>query len=201
MDAAGLRGRAAAQMDGAGLRGRRAFGPARGAGRLSALPPSAGVEAVAATRAAQQQSAAQPLAVVAAAAKAPARAAKQVASTSAAPPPLAGLAAVPQPALAAAAAAAALALALGVKRIFDTPSRAYDNNVGTEYDAWTEEGARARGRARRPFAFLFICVLAGAAPAAAGAPCRQTRRPMRRCAGVAGRASIAHATPAASVPP
>jgi len=155
MDAAGLRGRAAAQMDGAGLRGRRAFGPARGAGRLSALPPTAAVEVVAATRAAQQH-AAQPLAMVAAAAKAPARAVKQVASTSVAPAP-AGLAAVPQTALAAAAAAAALALALGVKRIFDTPSRAYDNNVGTEYDAWTEEGARARGRARRPFAFLFPC--------------------------------------------
>lgn len=40
------------------------------------------------------------------------------------------------------------ALALGglavaaflLKKIFDTPSRAYDQNVGQEYDAWTEEG-------------------------------------------------------------
>jgi len=28
----------------------------------------------------------------------------------------------------------------GVKKIFDTPSRTYDANVGEEYDAWTEEG-------------------------------------------------------------
>jgi MPBQ/MSBQ methyltransferase len=41
---------------------------------------------------------------------------------------------------AAAATAAALALALAVKRVYDTPSRAYDRNVGDEYDAWTEEG-------------------------------------------------------------
>ena len=34
-----------------------------------------------------------------------------------------------------------LALAgYGVKKIFDTPSRTYDGNVGEEYDAWTEEG-------------------------------------------------------------
>lgn len=34
-----------------------------------------------------------------------------------------------------------LALAgFGIKYIFDTPSRTYDNNVGEEYDAWTEEG-------------------------------------------------------------
>ena len=34
-----------------------------------------------------------------------------------------------------------LALAgYGVKKIFDTPSRKYDENVGDEYDAWTEEG-------------------------------------------------------------
>jgi MPBQ/MSBQ methyltransferase len=34
-----------------------------------------------------------------------------------------------------------LALAgFAVKRILDTPSRAYDQNVGEEYDAWTEEG-------------------------------------------------------------
>ncbi|GFR44410.1 hypothetical protein Agub_g5643 [Astrephomene gubernaculifera] len=30
--------------------------------------------------------------------------------------------------------------AFALKRIFDTPSRKYDNNVGKEYDAWTEEG-------------------------------------------------------------
>lgn len=28
----------------------------------------------------------------------------------------------------------------GIKKVFDTPSRAYDQNVGEEYDAWTEEG-------------------------------------------------------------
>lgn len=28
----------------------------------------------------------------------------------------------------------------GIKKIFDTPSRTYDANVGEEYDAWTEEG-------------------------------------------------------------
>eukprot|EP00882_Tetradesmus_deserticola_P026920 GHRQ01029741.1.p1 GENE.GHRQ01029741.1~~GHRQ01029741.1.p1 ORF type:complete len:210 (+),score=51.78 GHRQ01029741.1:91-720(+) len=33
----------------------------------------------------------------------------------------------------------ALAL-LALKRVYDTPSRAYNNNVGDEYDAWTEEG-------------------------------------------------------------
>lgn len=27
-----------------------------------------------------------------------------------------------------------------LKRVYDTPSRTYDNNVGDEYDAWTEEG-------------------------------------------------------------
>lgn len=27
-----------------------------------------------------------------------------------------------------------------IKRMLDTPSRTYDNNVGQEYDAWTEEG-------------------------------------------------------------
>lgn len=31
--------------------------------------------------------------------------------------------------------------AFGLKKLLDTPSRAYNNNVGTEYDAWTEEGA------------------------------------------------------------
>jgi MPBQ/MSBQ methyltransferase len=66
--------------------------------------------------------------------------------------PIATIAATPAPpaatpsldaatlAPAAAATAAALALALAVKRIYDTPSRAYDRNVGDEYDAWTEEG-------------------------------------------------------------
>ena len=28
----------------------------------------------------------------------------------------------------------------GIKKVFDTPSRAYDQNVGQEYAAWTEEG-------------------------------------------------------------
>lgn len=35
------------------------------------------------------------------------------------------------------------ALAVGsysVKKVFDTPSRAYDGNVGDEYDSWTDEG-------------------------------------------------------------
>jgi MPBQ/MSBQ methyltransferase len=33
----------------------------------------------------------------------------------------------------------ALAL-LALKRVYDTPSRSYNNNVGDEYDAWTDEG-------------------------------------------------------------
>jgi MPBQ/MSBQ methyltransferase len=37
--------------------------------------------------------------------------------------------------------AGAVALgAYGIKRIYDTPSRTYDNNVGDEYDSWTQEG-------------------------------------------------------------
>lgn len=32
------------------------------------------------------------------------------------------------------------ALALAIKRVFDTPSRTYNANVGQEYDRWTEEG-------------------------------------------------------------
>jgi MPBQ/MSBQ methyltransferase len=43
------------------------------------------------------------------------------------------------PALAGGVAAAALG-AYAIKKIFDTPSRTYDENVGDEYDAWTEEG-------------------------------------------------------------
>lgn len=31
-------------------------------------------------------------------------------------------------------------LAIAIKKLFDTPSRTYDGNVGQEYDAWTEEG-------------------------------------------------------------
>jgi hypothetical protein len=31
-------------------------------------------------------------------------------------------------------------LALAIKKVFDTPSRTYDGNVGEEYDAWTDEG-------------------------------------------------------------
>lgn len=34
----------------------------------------------------------------------------------------------------------ALLAGYGIKRVFDTPSRSYDENVGQEYDAWTEEG-------------------------------------------------------------
>ncbi|GAB4814911.1 hypothetical protein N2152v2_001957 [Parachlorella kessleri] len=50
------------------------------------------------------------------------------------------------PALPAVPTAAALALAglalaaYLLKKVFDTPSRTYDQNVGNEYDAWTEEG-------------------------------------------------------------
>lgn len=35
---------------------------------------------------------------------------------------------------------AVAALVLWLKRIYDTPSRTYDGNVGDEYDAWAEEG-------------------------------------------------------------
>ncbi len=34
----------------------------------------------------------------------------------------------------------ALVAGYGIKKVFDTPSRSYDQNVGQEYDAWTEEG-------------------------------------------------------------
>jgi MPBQ/MSBQ methyltransferase len=37
--------------------------------------------------------------------------------------------------------AGAVALgAYGIKKIYDTPSRTYNNNVGDEYDSWTQEG-------------------------------------------------------------
>lgn len=62
-----------------------------------------------------------------------AQAAVGPASASTAP----GLAAAAPWALAAAGVAAG---ALALKRLYDTPSRAYDGNVGDEYDAWTEEG-------------------------------------------------------------
>jgi len=63
-----------------------------------------------------------------------------IAVAPASPSPL-DLSSVPPGAAAAvAAAAAAAALALAVKRVYDTPSRAYDRNVGEEYDAWTQEG-------------------------------------------------------------
>jgi MPBQ/MSBQ methyltransferase len=66
-----------------------------------------------------------------------------VATIAAAPAPAAAATAAPSldnlP-TAAVAAGAAVALALAVKRVYDTPSRAYDRNVGDEYDAWTEEG-------------------------------------------------------------
>ena len=39
-----------------------------------------------------------------------------------------------------AALAIAAAVFLALKRIFDTPSRAYDANVGDVYDDWTDEG-------------------------------------------------------------
>lgn len=43
------------------------------------------------------------------------------------------------PAVLAVLAAMAVAVWL-IKRVYDTPSRVYDNNVGDEYDAWAEEG-------------------------------------------------------------
>lgn len=43
--------------------------------------------------------------------------------------------------IATAAAVGGLILAgLAIKKVYDTPSRAYDQNVGDEYDAWTDEG-------------------------------------------------------------
>ena len=45
---------------------------------------------------------------------------------------------VPLTYLAAAAGVALIFFAL--KRVFDTPSRAYKENVGDEYDSWTEDG-------------------------------------------------------------
>eukprot|EP00873_Tetraselmis_striata_P009760 jgi/Tetstr1/430024/TSEL_019885.t1 len=33
-----------------------------------------------------------------------------------------------------------VAVVLAIKKVFDTPSRAYEENVGDEYDQWTEEG-------------------------------------------------------------
>lgn len=67
---------------------------------------------------------------------------------------LAAAAAAPQPQADAATAAGPLGIspvgallvggavlgAYGIKKVFDTPSRTYDQNVGQEYDAWTEEG-------------------------------------------------------------
>ena len=37
-------------------------------------------------------------------------------------------------------AGAVLLAGLGLKYVFDTPSRTYNQNVGQEYDAWTQEG-------------------------------------------------------------
>lgn len=44
------------------------------------------------------------------------------------------------PVVAAAAAAGLLVAGLAIKKVYDTPSRAYEQNVGDEYDAWTDEG-------------------------------------------------------------
>lgn len=52
----------------------------------------------------------------------------------------AGGAAPPSWPLAALVAGGLLLAGMGIKRVFDTPSRTYDQNVGQEYDAWTEEG-------------------------------------------------------------
>ena len=127
----------------------RSCAPARTrdvAAAAAAGPVGDAPAAVLQTRAFAQM--AQPLALVA---KADAKrvAVKQAPapSTSAAPAPASPLAA-PGPALALAGAAALAAY--GVKRVFDTPSRTYNNNVGTEYDAWTDEGASAARRLRPP---------------------------------------------------
>lgn len=42
--------------------------------------------------------------------------------------------------LAAALVGGAVLAGYGLKKLYDTPSRSYDQNVGQEYDAWTEEG-------------------------------------------------------------
>ena len=42
--------------------------------------------------------------------------------------------------LAALAAGGLLLAGYGLKKLYDTPSRTYDGNVGDEYDAWTDEG-------------------------------------------------------------
>ena len=66
------------------------------------------------------------------------------ARAAAAPPPQADTAAAapllgPTP-LAALLLGGALLAGYGIKKVYDTPSRSYDQNVGQEYDAWTEEG-------------------------------------------------------------
>jgi MPBQ/MSBQ methyltransferase len=126
-----------------------------GEARGLAVPPAH--RARASQRATRRTRAPPPAAAFAAgfeAAAAPAAATAEVHAARGAAQPVAELArapavaapAPPAPALpprlpAAAAAAAALALAaLAAKRVLDTPSRAYDANVGEEYDAWTEEG-------------------------------------------------------------
>ncbi|KAL4434784.1 hypothetical protein ABPG77_005311 [Micractinium sp. CCAP 211/92] len=52
----------------------------------------------------------------------------------------AGLPGIPPAGVTALLVSGALLAGYGVKKVFDTPSRAYDQNVGQEYDAWTEEG-------------------------------------------------------------
>ncbi|KAI3432388.1 hypothetical protein D9Q98_003944 [Chlorella vulgaris] len=54
------------------------------------------------------------------------------------PPPPAPL--LGPPAMAALLLGGALLAGYGIKKVYDTPSRSYDQNVGQEYDAWTEEG-------------------------------------------------------------
>lgn len=53
---------------------------------------------------------------------------------------VAGLPGIPPAGVTALLVSGALLAGYGIKKIFDTPSRAYDQNVGQEYDAWTEEG-------------------------------------------------------------
>jgi hypothetical protein len=56
------------------------------------------------------------------------------------PPPAAATPSLTNPPLAALLLGGAVLAGFGIKRIYDTPSRSYDQNVGQEYDAWTDEG-------------------------------------------------------------
>ena len=125
---------------GAGIRNAAHRGLRRGLGRPPrALPPAhqqgeAPAELTAGTIThtahAAAHAGAQPIADIAArAAAAPPQADTAAVSPLLGPPPLAALLL-----------GGAVLAGLGLKRLYDTPSRSYDQNVGQEYDAWTEEG-------------------------------------------------------------